>query len=203
MASRFDPKDHDWLQLGAPQQKQKDEQEGCPWRGRRATGETPVRCVENANGLRAGSSAEGKVMGVEMFLCPLGRGVHGRPVAAREVDVGRSSIETRSQGSRGSTHHDSGRQRELSGRDAAKYAPHTQAPEPTAACLQGATGLAQGSGAVAYCSAKNAETASLQLDAWTPPYSPVGTPTVYANVTRAATSKAGKPCHFSPTAPGQ
>jgi hypothetical protein len=165
----------------------------------------PVRCVENANGLRAGSSAEVKVMGVATFLCPLGSSgrVCGPLVAARELVVWRFSTETCSQGSRGSTHHDSGRQRELSGRDAAKYAPHTQAPEPTAACLQGATGLAQGSGAVAYCSAKNAETASLQLDAWTPPYSPVGTPTVYANVTRAATSKAGKPCHFSPTAPGQ
>jgi hypothetical protein len=137
----------------------------------------PVRCVENANGLRAGSSAEVKVMGVATFLCPLGSSgrVCGPLVAARELVVWRFSTETCSQGSRGSTHHDSGRQRELSGRDAAKYAPHTQAPEPTAACLQGATGLAQGSGAVAYCSAKNAETASLHLDAWTPP---VGTPTV-------------------------
>lgn len=82
----------------------------------------PVRRVENANGLRAGSSAGGKVMNVEIFLCPLGSsgGVHGRPVAAKEVVVGRSSTGTRSQGSRGSTHHNSGRQRELSGRDAAK-----------------------------------------------------------------------------------
>jgi hypothetical protein len=82
----------------------------------------PVRCVENANGLRAGSSAEREVVGVETSLCPLGSfgGVYGRPVAAREVVVRPSSTETRSQGSRGSTHHDSARQRELSGRDAAK-----------------------------------------------------------------------------------
>jgi hypothetical protein len=39
------PKTHDWPQLGAPQQKQRDEQEGCPSRGRRATGEdSKVTC---------------------------------------------------------------------------------------------------------------------------------------------------------------
>lgn len=100
------PKTYDWPQLGAPQQKQEDEQEGCPSRGRRATGERtprlPVRCVENANGLRAGSSAEGRVVGVETSLCPLGSssGGYGRPVAGRQVVVRRSSTRARSQGSR-------------------------------------------------------------------------------------------------------
>lgn len=50
-------------------------------------------------------------------------------------------------------------------------------------------------GTVAYCSAKNAETASLQLDAWTPP---VGTPTVYANVTRAAREQGWEAMPFLP-----
>jgi hypothetical protein len=50
----------------------------------------PVRCVENANGLRAGSSAGGKVMSVEIFLCPLGSsgGEYGRPVEQRRLLLG-------------------------------------------------------------------------------------------------------------------
>jgi len=36
---------HDWPQLGTSQQKQEDEQDGCPSRGRRATGEnSKVTC---------------------------------------------------------------------------------------------------------------------------------------------------------------